>query len=86
MGRLSILPVKAQTQAAPIEILLNYSESFEDGQALLKAATRLGLEGVVSKKRGSAYHSGLCHKWAKIKSTAWRDANRDRWKLFEKRG
>jgi NADPH:quinone reductase-like Zn-dependent oxidoreductase len=30
LGRLSILPVKAQTQAAPIEILLNYPESFED--------------------------------------------------------
>jgi bifunctional non-homologous end joining protein LigD len=32
---------------------VRYSESFEDGQALLKAAIRLGLEGVVSKKRSS---------------------------------
>ena len=65
---------------------VRYSESFGDGQALLKAATRLGLEGVVSKKRGSAYHSGPCHEWAKIKSRAWRDANRDRRKLFERCG
>jgi ATP-dependent DNA ligase len=52
----------------------------------LKAAARLGLEGVVSKKRGSAYRSGRCHAWVKIKSTEWRDANRERWKLFERRG
>ena len=65
---------------------VRYSESFEDGQALLKAATRLQLEGVVSKKRGSVYRSGRCHEWVKIKSTEWRDANRDRWKLFERHG
>jgi bifunctional non-homologous end joining protein LigD len=65
---------------------LRYSESFEDGQALLKAATRLGLEGVVSKKRGYAYRSGRCHEWVKVKSAEWRDANRERWKLFERRG
>jgi bifunctional non-homologous end joining protein LigD len=65
---------------------MRYSESFEDGQALLKAATKLGLEGVVSKKRGSAYRSGRCHAWVKIKSTEWREVNRERWKLFERHG
>jgi len=65
---------------------LRYSESFEDGQALLKAATRLGLEGVVSKKRGCAYRSGLCREWVKVKSAEWRDANRERWKLFDRHG
>jgi bifunctional non-homologous end joining protein LigD len=65
-------------------VQVRYSESFEDGRALLKAATSLGLEGVVSKKRESAYRSGRCHEWVKIKSTVWRDANRERRKLFER--
>jgi bifunctional non-homologous end joining protein LigD len=62
---------------------VRYSESFEDAQALLDAAIGLGLEGVVSKKRGSAYRSGPCHSWVKVKTAQWRDANRERWKLFE---
>jgi bifunctional non-homologous end joining protein LigD len=76
----------ADLLSAADSVHVRYSESFEDGQALLEAATRLGLEGVVSKKRGSSYRSGRCHEWVKIKSTAWRDANRERWKLFERRG
>jgi ATP-dependent DNA ligase len=50
------------------------------------APIELGLERVVSKKRGSAYRSGPCHNWVKVKSTLWRDANRERWKLFERHG
>ena len=72
--------------SAADSVHVRYSESFEDGQALLEAATKLGLEGVVSKKRGSAYRSGRRHEWVKIKSTEWRDANRERWKLFERHG
>jgi ATP-dependent DNA ligase len=58
-------------------------EAFDDGQALLTAAERHGLEGVVSKRRCSLYRSGECRDWHKIKTQAWRDANRERWKLFE---
>ena len=65
-------------------IHVRYSESFEDGQALLEAAIGLGLEGVVSKKRDSGYRSGRSHAWVKIKSKVWRDANRERWKQFER--
>jgi bifunctional non-homologous end joining protein LigD len=50
-------------------VRVRYAESFKDGRALLNAAIRLGLEGVVSKKRESAYRSGRCHEWVKIKST-----------------
>jgi hypothetical protein len=39
-----------------------------DGEALLKAAIGLGLEGVVSKKRGSPYRSGPCRDWVKVKA------------------
>ncbi len=38
--------------------LIRFSDSFADGQELLKAATRLGLEGIVSKKRKAPYVAG----------------------------
>jgi len=34
---------------------LRYSESFTDGAMLLVAADRMGLEGIVSKKRQSCH-------------------------------
>lgn len=52
------------------------SETFEDGTALLEACERLGLEGIVSKRRASRYRSGPAHNWLKVKTTAWRQANR----------
>jgi bifunctional non-homologous end joining protein LigD len=60
------------------------SEAFADGHALLEAAERHKLEGVVSKRRGAPYRSGSCRGWRKVKTTAWRETNRDRWRLFEK--
>jgi len=36
------------------------------------------LEGAVSKRR-----DGLCRDWRKVKTAAWREANRERWRLFE---
>jgi bifunctional non-homologous end joining protein LigD len=57
---------------------VRYSESFEDGQALLEAVIGLGLEGVVSKKRSFPYRSGPCRDWVKVKSAVWREANRER--------
>ena len=60
------------------------SEPFEDGLALLRVAERRGLEGVVSKRRDAPYRSGECRDWRKVKTTAWREANRERWHLFEK--
>jgi bifunctional non-homologous end joining protein LigD len=38
--------------------LLRFSESFDDPQKLLDAAVKLGLEGIVSKRRDQAYRSG----------------------------
>ena len=58
------------------------SENFEDANEL-QGAVSLGLEGIVSKRRNSAYPSGPCHSWIKVKTALWREANRERWKLFE---
>ena len=60
------------------------SEAFADGVKLLQVAERMKLEGVVSKRRGTAYRSGDCHDWRKVKTTAWREANRERWRMFER--
>jgi ATP-dependent DNA ligase len=39
-----------------------------DGDALFRAACRMGLEGIVSKKTTSAYRSGKCKAWVKVKN------------------
>jgi bifunctional non-homologous end joining protein LigD len=63
---------------------ISLSETFEDGPALLRAAEAQGSEGVVSKHRDAGYRSGECRDWCKIKTAAWRHANRERWRLFER--
>jgi bifunctional non-homologous end joining protein LigD len=63
---------------------VSLSEPFEDGLALLCVAEERGLEGIVSKRRDAPYRSGECRDWRKVKTVAWREANRERWLLFEK--
>jgi len=60
-----------------------HSEAFDDGVALLRVAEKDGFEGVVSKRRSAPYRSGRCRGWRKVKTVAWREANRERWRLFE---
>src|SRR5262245_51712750 len=64
---------------------LHLVDAFDDGQKLLEAAERHGLEGVVSKRRAAPYHSGPTRDWQKIKTQAWLKTNRERWRLFEPR-
>jgi bifunctional non-homologous end joining protein LigD len=64
---------------------LRHSEPFAGGERLLAECGKRGLEGIVSKRRDSAYRSGKQPSWVKIKCQAWREANRDRHKLFEQR-
>ena len=65
---------------------LRYVEHFEDGEALLEAGARLGLGGIVSKKRDAPYRSGSSHAWITIKTRAWRDAKQERGKSSEAPG
>jgi ATP-dependent DNA ligase len=62
---------------------LRLVEAFADGEQLLEVAARHHLEGVVSKRRASPYRSGPSRDWRKIKTAGWREANRERWRLFE---
>jgi ATP-dependent DNA ligase len=63
---------------------LRLSDGFDDSVKLLAAAERIGFEGVVSKRRNGAYRSGPRCGWIKTKTKTWREANRERWRLFER--
>jgi bifunctional non-homologous end joining protein LigD len=46
---------------------IRYSESFDvDGRAMFKRACEMGIEGIVSKLRDSAYHSERTDSWRKM--------------------
>jgi ATP-dependent DNA ligase len=47
-------------------VLSDYAET--DGAKLFKAACKMGLEGIVSKRRDRAYFSGRCKHWIKVKN------------------
>ena len=61
---------------------LRHSESFTDAGALFAECERLGLEGVVSKKVHAPYRSGKRGESTKTKCAGWREANRERYRLF----
>jgi bifunctional non-homologous end joining protein LigD len=64
--------------------LIRFSESFPDAGALLAECARLGLEGIVCKRRDSVYRSGPRSGWVKVKTERWKLANKDRGRRFEK--
>jgi ATP-dependent DNA ligase len=64
---------------------LYYSESFDDDLELLAAADRMKLEGLVSERHDAPYRPGKQFDWTKVKCETWRAANKERWRLFERR-
>ena len=49
---------------------IRYSDHIEgEGDAVFRAAGRLGLEGIVSKRLSAPYQSGRSNSWVKIKAT-----------------
>ena len=78
--RLQLTQLVARTQVDCLHLV----QGFDNGAKLFKAAERHGLEGIVSKRARSAYRSGPSRDWVKIKTAAWRAANRERWRLFQK--
>lgn len=64
------------------EHILRFSDDFDDPMKLLQIAEQWTLEGIVSKKLDQPYKSGKNLGWVKVKTRAWREANKDRWELF----
>ncbi len=60
---------------------IRYVEHFESGgDAILKSACRLSLEGIVSKKLGAHYRSGRSESWTKAKCRAGQEVVLGGWK------
>ena len=48
---------------------IRFSEHLEgDGAIIFAHACKLGLEGIVSKRRDLPYRSGRCRAWVKVKN------------------
>jgi len=60
---------------------LSYSEGFTDADKLLAECKKLGLEGIVSKRKDAPYRSGKSD-WLKIKCAQWKEENKNRGELF----
>ena len=66
LRKLPLFERKALLKTNIAETDIQFSESFEvEGQDMFKHACKTGLEGIVSKVRGSKYVSGRGHDWVK---------------------
>jgi bifunctional non-homologous end joining protein LigD len=54
-----------------------------DGEEVFESARKLGLEGIVSKKLASAYHSGRSSNWTKAKIRAGQEVVLGGWKTTQ---
>ena len=54
---------------------LQFSDDFDDPLQLLETCNKMNLEGIVSKRRDSAYRSGPTRDWLKTRAATWRAAD-----------
>src|SRR5205823_9643484 len=60
---------------------IRYVEHVESsGEAVLRSACKLALEGIISKKLNAAYHSGRTDRWTKAKCRAGHEVVLGGWK------
>ena len=73
----ALLEARSKSKARSIR----YVEHFESGgDAILKSACQLSLEGIVSKKLGAPYRSGRSESWTKAKCRAGQEVVLGGWK------
>jgi len=58
-------------------IRFNEHLEFDDGEAVFNHACRMGLEGIVSKRKDSTYRSGRSSDWVKMKNPACEAVKRE---------
>jgi bifunctional non-homologous end joining protein LigD len=54
-------------KGAPEELIYVEHLQVEDGERVFEHACQMGLQGIVAKRRDSAYHSGRTQSWLKLK-------------------
>ena len=54
-----------------------YDLEFDDGEAVFNHACRMGLEGIVVKRKDSTYRSGRSPDWLKMKNPACEAVRRE---------
>jgi bifunctional non-homologous end joining protein LigD len=76
MGRITA-PHPLEKRKAKLEKILartqemRFSEHLDgDGESIFEQACKMGLEGIVSKRRNFPYRSGLTKSWVKVKNPA----------------
>ena len=62
---------------ARVGIRFNEHLEFDDGEAVFNHACRMGLEGIVSKRKDSPYRSGRSPDWLKMKNPACEAVRRE---------
>jgi len=85
---MSFVPVKRLEQQG--QSMLHSARSQPIGQRTqlinaVRAHLRSGPRGRGEQTAECAYRSGACRDWRKVKTVAWREANRERCRLFEVR-
>jgi bifunctional non-homologous end joining protein LigD len=65
--------------------VIRFIETFRNANDLLAEYARLGLEGIVAKRKDAPYRSGTRSGWMKVKTPEWKAANKYRVKLFQKK-
>ena len=66
---LEMRKTKLEKPLARTERGMRFSEHLDgDGETIFKHACKMGLEGIVSKRRDFPYRSGRCKSWVKIKN------------------
>ena len=66
---------------------IRFNEHMEDdGETVFRHACKLGLEGIVSKRKDSAYRSGRSPDWRKMKNSDGSAAKREAEEDWSRRG
>jgi bifunctional non-homologous end joining protein LigD len=69
-------PASVLAKAAP-DLRFNEHLEHEDGEMVFRHVCKLGLEGIVSKRKDSAYRSGRSPDWLKMKNPACEAMHRE---------
>jgi ATP-dependent DNA ligase len=61
-------------------------DALKSKMASAQATYHEPFEDVVIKRSDAPYRPGECRDWRKVKTLTWREANKERWRLFERNG